>query len=231
MARAFADRRVLGLLLGRKDLIQAALLNNNPNEDAIGRPSKVGKEEMMGPAGGGRGLRATRSRRRPAPMARFGGEHRQGPAAHFRGLGRGLRARPRQAPDSISSRAMGPEPAAHQIRQLRDGEPSIEVDAGEDGLSLASYNLYPGEERIVGFRLRGILREAASARQFPDTTRTWPARQSETASRTHGIAPGQPRGGVACSGMAHPALGGISFRAQAVPAVQGDVRLIVPNRE
>ena len=107
-----------GLLLGRKDLIQAALLNNNPNEDAIGRPSKVGKEEMMGPAGGGRGLRATRSRRRPAPMARFGGEHRQGPAAHFHGLGRGLRARPRRAPDSISSRAMGPEPAEPQIRRL-----------------------------------------------------------------------------------------------------------------
>jgi len=46
-------------------------------------------------------------------------------------------------------------------QQLRDGEPSIEVNAGEDGLSLASYNLYPGEERIVGFRLRGILRQAA----------------------------------------------------------------------
>ena len=45
-------------------------------------------------------------------------------------------------------------------QQLRDGEPTIEVNAGEDDLSLASYNLYPGEERIVGFRLRGILREA-----------------------------------------------------------------------
>jgi hypothetical protein len=44
---------------------------------------------------------------------------------------------------------------------LRDGDPSIEVNAGGDGLNLASYNLYPGEERIVGFRLRGILREAA----------------------------------------------------------------------
>ncbi len=44
-------------------------------------------------------------------------------------------------------------------QQLRDGDPSIEVNVGEDGLSLASYNLYPGEERIVGFRLRGILRE------------------------------------------------------------------------
>src|SRR6266542_142584 len=37
-----------GLLLGRKDLIQAAVLNNNPHEEAIGRPCKVGKEELMG---------------------------------------------------------------------------------------------------------------------------------------------------------------------------------------
>ena len=37
-----------GLLVGRKDLIQAAVLNNNPHEEAIGRPCKVGKEEMMG---------------------------------------------------------------------------------------------------------------------------------------------------------------------------------------
>jgi hypothetical protein len=44
---------------------------------------------------------------------------------------------------------------------LRDGDPSIEVNAGDDGLSLASYNLYPSEERIVGFRLRGILRQTA----------------------------------------------------------------------
>jgi hypothetical protein len=45
-------------------------------------------------------------------------------------------------------------------QQLRDGEPAIEVNAADDGLTLASYNLYPGEERIVGYRLRGILREA-----------------------------------------------------------------------
>jgi hypothetical protein len=46
-------------------------------------------------------------------------------------------------------------------QQLREGEPSIEVNAGQDGLVLTSYNLYPGEERIVGYRLREILREAA----------------------------------------------------------------------
>ena len=37
-----------GLLLGRKDLIEAALLNSNPREGAICRPMKVGKEEVIG---------------------------------------------------------------------------------------------------------------------------------------------------------------------------------------
>src|SRR5574340_581910 len=37
-----------GLLLGRKDLIEAALLNTNPWEGAVCRPMKAGKEEMIG---------------------------------------------------------------------------------------------------------------------------------------------------------------------------------------
>ena len=37
-----------GLLLGRKDLIEAALMNSNPREGAICRPMKVGKEEIIG---------------------------------------------------------------------------------------------------------------------------------------------------------------------------------------
>ena len=37
-----------GLLLGRKDLITAALANTSPWEGAVCRPMKVGKEEMMG---------------------------------------------------------------------------------------------------------------------------------------------------------------------------------------
>jgi len=37
-----------GLLLGRKDLIEAALANYNPWEGAICRPMKVGKEEIIG---------------------------------------------------------------------------------------------------------------------------------------------------------------------------------------
>ncbi|HTZ72691.1 MAG TPA: aminotransferase class V-fold PLP-dependent enzyme [Candidatus Aquilonibacter sp.] len=37
-----------GLLLGRQDLISAALMNMSPQEDTIGRPCKVGKEEIVG---------------------------------------------------------------------------------------------------------------------------------------------------------------------------------------
>ena len=37
-----------GLLLGRKDLIQAAFLNGSPHSDSVGRGGKVGKEEIVG---------------------------------------------------------------------------------------------------------------------------------------------------------------------------------------
>lgn len=37
-----------GLLLGRKDLIEAALMNSAPREGAVCRPMKVGKEEIIG---------------------------------------------------------------------------------------------------------------------------------------------------------------------------------------
>lgn len=37
-----------GVLLGRKDLIEAALYNTSPWEGAVCRPMKVGKEEIMG---------------------------------------------------------------------------------------------------------------------------------------------------------------------------------------
>ena len=37
-----------GLVLGRENLLKAAFLNGCPH-GAIGRPMKVGKEEIMGP--------------------------------------------------------------------------------------------------------------------------------------------------------------------------------------
>ena len=154
-----------GLLLGRKDLIQAALLNNNPNDDAIGRPSKVGKEEMMGLL---------------AAVDEYVHRDHEGDQRLWRGFMESI-ASDLQGISTVTAEVYVPGPGGHPVpylrvqwdqdrlhvkygdcaQQLRDGEPSIEVNAASDGLSLASYNLFPGEERIVGFRLRGILRDAA----------------------------------------------------------------------
>ena len=154
-----------GLLLGRKDLIQAALLNNNPNENAVGRPCKVGKEEMMGLL---------------AAVEEYVRRDHEAEMRQWRGFMESV-AGDLQGISTVTTDVYVPGPGAHPIpylrvkwdegrlnlkyadcaQQLRDGDPSIEVNAESDGLNLASYNLQPGEERIVGFRLRGILREAA----------------------------------------------------------------------
>ena len=46
--KAIRGPQCAGLLLGRKDLVSYALLNNSPHEDTIGRSQKVGKEEIVG---------------------------------------------------------------------------------------------------------------------------------------------------------------------------------------
>jgi len=46
--KALRGPQSTGLLLGRKDLVQAAFLNNSPNSDSIGRGCKIGKEEIIG---------------------------------------------------------------------------------------------------------------------------------------------------------------------------------------
>src|SRR3954467_3157951 len=46
--KGLAGPQCSGLLLGRKDLIEAALLNCSPREGAVCRPMKVGKEEIIG---------------------------------------------------------------------------------------------------------------------------------------------------------------------------------------
>jgi L-seryl-tRNA(Ser) seleniumtransferase len=159
-----------GLLLGRKDLIEAAQLNNNPNDDAIGRPCKVGKEELMGMLAA---VEVYLSRDHEADLSLWKG-FMESIAHDVKDL------------DTIKTNVYIPSPGGgpgggHPIpylkvqwdqsklpltyqdcaRQLREGEPSIEVNASRDALDLASYNLFPGEERIVGLRLREILRDAA----------------------------------------------------------------------
>ena len=46
--KAMRGPQCAGLLIGRKELVANALLNNSPHEDTIGRSQKVGKEEIIG---------------------------------------------------------------------------------------------------------------------------------------------------------------------------------------
>lgn len=153
-----------GLLLGRKDLIEAASLNNNPHS-AIARPMKVGKEEIMGLL---------------AAVELYLGRDHQADQRLWRSFMASI-SKDLQSIRGVKSEIYIPGPGGHPLpylrvewdqqqvpltydacaRQLREGEPSIEVNSdAKAGLSLASYNLFPGEERIVGWRLRSILLEA-----------------------------------------------------------------------
>src|SRR6202050_1433463 len=46
--KAIRGPQCAGMLIGRKDLVANALLNNSPHEDTLGRSQKVGKEEIVG---------------------------------------------------------------------------------------------------------------------------------------------------------------------------------------
>ena len=46
--KAMRGPQCAGLLIGKKELVANALLNNSPHEDTLGRVAKVGKEEIMG---------------------------------------------------------------------------------------------------------------------------------------------------------------------------------------
>ena len=46
--KAIRGPQCAGLLIGKKELVANALLNNSPHEDTIGRSQKVGKEEIVG---------------------------------------------------------------------------------------------------------------------------------------------------------------------------------------
>src|SRR5207244_13181772 len=45
--KAIRGPQCAGLLVGKKDLVAYALLNNSPHEDTLGRSQKVGKEEIV----------------------------------------------------------------------------------------------------------------------------------------------------------------------------------------
>lgn len=154
-----------GLMLGRKDLIEAAVLNSSPHEDTIGRPCKVGKEEIAGMFA--------------AVMRYLEIDHDAEWKDWERRLDR-IESILTSLPNVSTGRFL-PYVANHVPhvfitwdekklginrdqcgRELREGEPSIEVLVEEypQGLAITPFMMKPEEDLIVAERIKAILASA-----------------------------------------------------------------------
>jgi L-seryl-tRNA(Ser) seleniumtransferase len=153
-----------GILAGRKDLIAAALLNSNPHSDSIGRPAKVGREEIVGVW-----LAAEKYARLDFAaldrLYRDQCEHVIGALKKVPGVRTGympfekVRKIPRVAVqwDEQALRLTTDD----CVRQLLDGDPRIAVlKHQEQGIFLTLFMTDPGDEKLVARRLKEILESA-----------------------------------------------------------------------
>ncbi len=150
-----------GLLLGRKDLCQAAFLNLSPHH-SLGRPMKCGKEEIMG-------LLAAvdlwiNGRDHDAEwkewLRRFEYITEQfSPIPSVKTEVVNPTMRSNDAPrlsitwDQVNVKITPGEVA----KQLDEGEPRIQMPAGRNGMTIMSYMMEQGDEIAVAGRLREIL--------------------------------------------------------------------------
>lgn len=153
-----------GLVLGKGALIEACRVNQNPNA-SIGRPMKVGKEEICGL------LKAVELyvARDHAADLRYWEACTAIALDAVRGLD-GVRAERiyartiAQAKLTVDAARAGTT-VAGLAGQLRDGEPSICGSLAGDALIVNPHNLLPGEPEQIGARLRQVLSAPAGARQ------------------------------------------------------------------
>jgi L-seryl-tRNA(Ser) seleniumtransferase len=164
-----------GLLLGRKDLIDAAKKNNSPNSNTVGRGMKVAKEEIVG-------LVAAVDWFLKQDDSAIEGECRQR-AEHI--------AKHLSAIPTVQTQVFIPEVANHVphllisydqnrikvtgaevMKKMREGKPRIELNpstggapasaglpGGPNTIVVGVWMLQPGEDMVVAKRLREVLQE------------------------------------------------------------------------
>jgi uncharacterized pyridoxal phosphate-dependent enzyme len=161
--KAIRGPQCAGMLIGRKELVAHALLNNSPHEDTLGRSSKVGKEEIIGMV---------------KALELFLGEDHEALSKEWQARLEGISRELTKIP-GVSTAYFTPDLANHvphmQItwdakialtpqqvsKMLRSSKPSIVMGAGEGrpGMAMNSFMLQPGEDRIIAEQLGRILRE------------------------------------------------------------------------
>jgi len=168
-----------GLLLGRKDLIEAAVKNNSPYSNTIGRGMKVGKEEIIGLVAAVDWL----LRQDEQAMQTDFQKRAERIADYLQGI------------PTVETKIFLPPVANHVphllitydlnrititglkvMEKLRQGKPRIELNpatgggpasaglpSGDNTIVVGVWMLQPKEDLIVGRRLREVLREAMRA--------------------------------------------------------------------
>ncbi len=159
--KAMRGPQCAGLLLGKKDLIRYALLNNSPNEDTLGRGQKVGKEEIVGMV--------------KALELYLHEDHEALAQEWWKRLD--MISKQITTVDGVSTAYFVPDIANHvpsmQINwdprrislaprdvydALRKSKPSIVLGRTEIGLEMNSFMLQPGEDKIIADQLVQIFR-------------------------------------------------------------------------
>ncbi|MBI4906749.1 MAG: PLP-dependent transferase [Acidobacteria bacterium] len=148
-----------GLLLGRKDLIEAARLNTSPYSDTIGRGLKVNKEELLGMMVA---VEVFTKKDQAAEQREFD--------RRVKYIADALRSIP-----TLKSEVKVPPIANHVphlhlrwdqsritvaevVKKLRAGDPAIEVTpSSKEELIINPWMAQPGEAEIVARRLRDVL--------------------------------------------------------------------------
>jgi L-seryl-tRNA(Ser) seleniumtransferase len=150
-----------GLLLGRKDLIEAAKLNNNPHADSLCRTNKVNKEEIVG-------MLVALERFLAQDHAAVWNQWEQRCQRIVQGLADfedvQCEVRVPEIANAVPHLYIRWDYAARGLRpsdvaqELRDGKPSIEVNPGSrDQLVVGVWMMEPGEDTIVGQRIHEVL--------------------------------------------------------------------------
>jgi uncharacterized pyridoxal phosphate-dependent enzyme len=162
--KAIRGPQCAGLLIGRKEMVANALLNNSPHEDTLGRSQKVGKEEIVGMV---------------KALELFLAEDHDALAKEWQGR-LDLISREVTKVPGVSTSFFVPDIANHvphmritwdEVRVsltpeqasklLRASKPSIVIGGGEGqpGLAMNSFMLQPGEDKTVAAQLSRLLRE------------------------------------------------------------------------
>ena len=165
--KAIRGPQCAGMLIGRKEMVANALLNNSPHEDTLGRSQKVGKEEIVGMV---------------KALELFLAEDHDALAKEWQARLEVISGEITKVP-GVSTSYFVPDIANHvphmsitwdaarisltpeqASKMLRSSSPSIVMGTGEGhaGLVMNSFMLQPGENKIVAEQLTRLLREHAA---------------------------------------------------------------------